>query len=152
MARDLTKEQAGRNGRVTSAEVAHVELDAGEEPGLDDDPRVTSPTRDAPEPPRVPMAGDPELLVRQARRLVQEAAAERLGASVVRAIWDAAQMLDPVTRIVMARVLAVLALVAASGLTAYTLALTTTWERAAALGAFLLFSAWTIAYAMRHSK
>lgn len=99
-----------------------------------------------------PVRFDDDALVRQARRLIQEAQAERLGAKMVRAVWDAAQMLDPITRIVMARVLAVFALVAASGLTAYTLALTTSWERVATVALFLVFASWITKTLARAAK
>lgn len=142
------------NGRAAPPEALHVDLAAGEEPGLTEEstplPTAEEPTAAA--PAAAPVRFDDDALVRQARRLIQEAQAERLGASMVRAVWDAAQMLDPITRIVMARVLVVFALVAASGLTAYTLALTTSWERVATVALFLVFVAWTVRTMTRQQK
>ena len=54
---------------------------------------------------------------------------------------DAAKMLDPILRIVMARVLALMALGAATGLAAYTLKMTDGWERVATCGLFIALAA-----------
>lgn len=147
---DLTRRHQP-NGRAAPVETLHVELAPGEELGVEESrvPTAEEPTAAA---PAAPVRFDDDALVRQARRLIQEAQAERLGASMVRAVWDAAQMLDPITRIVMARVLVVFALVAASGLTAYTLALTTSWERVATVALFLVFVAWTVRTMTRQVK
>ena len=133
--RDLTRERrpiyAPANG--TDAEVVdRVLLDPPDTERLIDNARAALPEQPAQE--RIP-DDDTQLLI--ARR-------DRALSRIALVLIDAAKMLDPILRIVIARVLALMALVAATGLAAYTLTMTSSWERVATCGLFLVLAAWVI--------
>jgi len=77
---------------------------------------------------------------------VERAEAQRdwLLARVAIMLIDAAKMLDPITKIVMARVMAFGALAASTWVAIYTIKLTPSWEQVATCGLFLALSAWLI--------
>lgn len=119
MARDLIREQQRDNGHSGAEDLATDLLgdlpDAGPSPG----------------PEQIP-------------RALREARQDRGLAAIAGLLVRAAQALDPITRIIVSKALAISALAAGVGLTAYTLSLPTSWERVATCGLFLALSAWTI--------
>lgn len=74
-------------------------------------------------------------------RELAEAKRDWLLSRVAVMLIDAAKMLDPITRILVARALAVMALMGATGVTLYTIHLTSGYERVAMGVAFLGLSA-----------
>jgi hypothetical protein len=86
----------------------------------------------------------PALDVTPPSRALREAQQDRNLAAIAGLMMRAAQVLDPITRIVVSRVLAVLVLVAAAGLCVFTVHLTQGWERVATFAVFVAFTGWLI--------
>ena len=101
-----------------------------------------TPLQETPDPETPLRPGPVEFRPASVDRL--EARRDWLLARVGLMLIDAAKLLDPLTRIVIARLLALAALGAAAGLTYYTIRLTEGWERVAACGLFLAVAAWSI--------
>ena len=133
MSRDLTREvrQPSRNGAEVARLVDEV-LGARE----DEQPRPEPDPAPEPEPEPVPQAPRPTVRVAQ-----MEARRDWVLARVALMLIDAAKLLDPITRIVMARILALASLGAAFGISLYAIRLTEGWQRVAVAGIFTALAA-----------
>lgn len=124
MARDLTREarQPSRNGSDT-AQIVDEALGQPELPTVDPEPtgRAVAPAAEA----------------MSARR-------DWVLARIALMLIDAAKILDPITRIVMARFLSLAALGSAVGICVYTISRTEGWERVATAGLFVVLASWLI--------
>jgi hypothetical protein len=130
--RDLRREEPRNGARADAEEGAHVDLGPGEEQGLNlERAQSAAPGVGSREPP---VSVQEPLTVRRDKWLA------RMAVLMV----ETANMLDPITRLVMDRVLAVLALIVATGVTAYIVRLTEGWERIAIGVAFIGLCAWLI--------
>lgn len=130
MSRDLTREKRllPRNG------------DQGDEIGPVLDAVLAA--QDAPEPMPEPLRPAPTARELRPEPMVQlEARRDWVLARVALMLIDAAKLLDPITRIVMARFLALASLAAATGIAVYAIKLTEGWERVAIAGLFTALAA-----------
>jgi hypothetical protein len=134
--RDLRREEPRNGARADAEEGAHVDLGPGEEPGL------ALERAQQLDQQRASGGGSAE-----GRADVQEPVTVRRDKWLARMallMVETVNILDPITRLVMDRVLAVLALIAATGVTAYIVRLTEGWERIAIGVAFIGLCAWLI--------
>ncbi len=127
MARDLYRE-VGRQPRNGSESVRAAEAILTPEPA---EPL----SEESAETPRVEIPEPPDPVVRATARR------DKLLARIAVVLLDGARILDPITRIVMARVLALASLGAAVGITVYTIGKTEGWQRVAIAGLFLVLTA-----------
>jgi len=143
--RDLTRER-----RTTSANGAASIVDAALPTEPPDPPRVAPPVVSEPET-SAPRALAYESLAQRVAEIVEPAVAELVTARrdkwlarIAVHLIETAKLLDPITRIVVTRVLTLAAYASAVGVTCYALVLARDWERVAILVAFLALCALVI--------
>ncbi|MES2211512.1 MAG: hypothetical protein V4515_15210 [Chloroflexota bacterium] len=134
MARDLTRETSPRrNGAAEAAAIVDAAL-PGPEPAQDETSQVDMGRYIPTHTERLP---EPTTELLTARR-------DWMLARVALMLIDAAKLLDPITRIVLNRVLALAALGSAVGICVYTISRTAGWERVATAGLFVVLASWLI--------
>ena len=109
-----------------------------------------APTNGRPEVERVVLPDDgPQQAAEPLPEQLREVRRDRALAHIAGLLIDSAKMLDPITRLLLARTLAFAALAGAVGLTAYTLVVAEGWERVAVVSAYIIFAIWVVGWCLR---